>query len=152
MKSYSCWQVSTLSTTFCPSWTSKSNEGASWYWCHELQLCLLPFVWIGHSGVLKELCDAGEPWTMVSFIHYPLSELDFQEFWRNSDVGEPWTMFSFINNSLSELDFRECWRNFDVGEPWTMVSSIHLCPSWTSRSFEGILRCWRVPWRRWFHF
>ena len=99
--------ITILYVILYPSSTSSSVERILQYW-RDMNHGLfypLPFVRVGPPGVLKELCEVVEPWTMVSFIHYLLSELDLQEYWRNYEVGEPWTMFSFIHYLLSELNF-----------------------------------------------
>ena len=72
----------------------------------------LPFVRVGHPGMLRELCYAGEPWTMVSL---------------STTLCPSWTSGS-VEGTLK----------LESHEPWSLLSTT-FCPSWTSRSFEGTL-------------
>ena len=137
----------------------------------KFPLCLLPFVLVGlpgvmkelrdigvmnyssvyypclnwYSGVLKELCDAGEPWTMVSFIHYLLSELDIQECWGNSAMlenHELWSLYPlpFVRVGLPGV-LRELWS-------WRAMNHGLFYPlPFVRVGLPGVLKelwCWRA--------
>ena len=120
----------------------------------EIPLCPPSFVRVVLPGVLKELCDIGEPWiTILYVILYPSSTSSSVErilqYWRDMNHGLFYPLPFVRVGPPGVLKELWSWRTMnhvlfyplpfvrvellgvlkelcDVGEPWTMVSVANL--------------------------